>query len=370
MKKNKGKSKNSVNILKKFKDLSKKQKIITIAIIVLILAIVVLSLVLFTNNNEAEIPIKNQKTKTPEVIKEEPKITIVDPDSKTRPYAVMINNVSVARPYQSGLQNAYIIYEMIVEGGITRYLALFKDVNVERIGTVRSSRHYYLDYVLENDAIYVHWGGSEFAYSDIGSLGINNIDGMSGKYFWKDKSLKVSTEHTAYTKIESLDEAVKKLGYRKELNKDLLLNYSANSIDLNNDETSKDATSIDISYSNNTKNHYDYDEENKVYKRSVNGKAHTDYVTKEQYTFKNIIVYQVQNVTIAGDYKGRQNLNNIGDGEGYYISEGKAVEITWSKSSRDSKTIYRFKSTGEELVVNDGNTFIQIQPKGQLLTIS
>jgi hypothetical protein len=362
------------NKLKKFrsffKNLSKKKKIALIVIGLLLIIAIVLG-IYFGFFYDKDKGIKDI-IKKEETVEEEPKITIVDPDSKTRPYAVMINNVSVARPYQSGLQDAYIIYEMVVEGGITRYLALFKDVNVERIGTIRSSRHYYLDYVLENDAIYVHWGWSEMAQSDISTLGINNINGLTygGTYFWKDKSLPVSTEHTAYSSTELLDKATAKLNYRTETNKDLLLNYSVESVDLASDTTAKDATSIDIVYSSNTKNHYDYDEENKVYKRSVNGKAHTDYVTKEQYTFKNIIVYQVENTTIAGDYKGRQNLNNIGSGEGYYISEGKAVEITWSKSNREAQTVYKLKSTGEELKVNDGNTFIQIQPKGQTLTIS
>ena len=352
------------------KRLTKKKKIaLIIGIVVLLLAVVggVSAMVLMKKDDKK--PEKTKEVKKEK--KEEPKITIVDPDSNKRPYAVMINNLGTARPYQSGLDKAYIIYEFIVEGGITRYLALFKDTDVERIGTVRSSRHYYLDYVLENDAIYAHWGGSEFAYSDISKLGINNIDGMNGKYFWKDKSLPVSTEHTAYTKTSSLDEAVEKKGYRKELNDHgLLLNYSVTPVDLTTDTTVKDANSIDIRYSNVISDHYDYDAEAKVYKRSVNGKAHTDYVTKEQYAFKNIITYQVQNTTISGDYKGRQNLSNIGEGEGYYITEGKAVEITWSKSSREAKTIYKLKSTGEELKVNDGNTFIQVQPKGQPLTIS
>ena len=81
---------------------------------------------------------------------------------------------------------SYIIYEMVVEGGITRYLALFKDVNVERIGTIRSSRHYYLDYALENDAIYVHWGWSEFAQRDISTLGINNINAIDDNFVYID----------------------------------------------------------------------------------------------------------------------------------------------------------------------------------------
>ena len=62
-------------------------------------------------------------------------------------------------------------------------------------------------------------------------------------------------------------------------------------------------------------------------------------------------------------------MKNIGSGEGYYISEGYAIPITWEKSSRSSKTIYKVKATGEELIVNDGNTFIQIQPEIQTLTI-
>ena len=82
----------------------------------------------------------------------------------------MINNLNEARPYQSGLQDAYIVYEMIVEGGITRMMALFKDQNTSRIGPVRSSRHYYLDYALENDAIYVHFGWSPQAQTDISRL--------------------------------------------------------------------------------------------------------------------------------------------------------------------------------------------------------
>ena len=68
---------------------------------------------------------------------EEKKLQIVDENSTSRPYAIMINNINVARPLQSGLQDAYIIYEIIVEGGITRYMALFMDQDTERIGSIR-----------------------------------------------------------------------------------------------------------------------------------------------------------------------------------------------------------------------------------------
>ena len=70
-----------------------------------------------------------------------------------------------------------------------------------------------------------------------------------------------------------------------------------------------------------------------------------------------------------GSGKGRQGLDNIGSGTGYYISEGYAVPITWEKKDRASQTIYKFED-GSKLKVNDGNTFIQIQPKGETLSIS
>ena len=302
-----------------------------------------------------------------------PKLNIVDLNSKSRPYAVMINNINIARKYQSGLQDAYIIYELIAEGGITRMLALFKDQETARIGTVRSARHYYLDYVLENDAIYVHWGWSPQAESDISSLGIQNINGLKygNTYFWKDDAIRkqgVGTEHTAYTSMEKLKTATEKLNYRAETDQDLLFNYSPEEVDLSSLEGAISTTSIDINYSSSTKNHYDYDSETKTYLRSVNGTKHTDYVTKKQYSFKNIIVYQADNVSISGDNKGRQDLKNIGTGEGYFITDGYAVPIKWTKKDRKSQTVYTLND-GTEITLNDGNTFIQIQPKGQTLSI-
>ena len=114
---------------------------------------------------------------------------------------------------------------------------------------------------------------------------------------------------------------------------------------------------------------YVYDSETKVYKQFVNDKAHTDYETKEQYTVKNIIAYKVGNTTIAGDNKGRQDLDNIGTGEGYFITEGKVIPITWEKDSRSSQTVYRDES-GNEITVNDGNTWIHIVPTSGSISIS
>ena len=347
-----------------------KKKFIFIGIgIVFILAII--AVVLWVSgvfSSDKEETNNNNNETVPNEVKEEKKLQIVDENSTSRPYAVMINNINVARPLQSGLQDAYIIYEIIVEGGITRYMALFLDQDTERIGSIRSARHYFLDYALENDAIYVHHGQSPQASRDFTALGVDRIEVSENKTGWRDRSLNVSSEHRLFTSIVMLENGLG--NKRTERNKDLLLNYSIDEIDMSGLEGATPASNVSIKYSGSITSSYEYDSESKTYKRFVNGDAHTDYVTKEQYTFKNIITYQVDNYTLDdGENKGRQEIENIGSGTGYYISDGYAVPITWQKSSRSDQTKYYYEN-GEELKVNDGNTFIQIQPEGQSLTIS
>ena len=351
------------------KKLTKKAKII-IGIVVLALFLLILIIIMNTLNKKNNSKIDDQEPKND--IKEETpakKLQIMDLNSNSRSYAVMINNHSSARAHHAGLQDAYIIYEIIVEGGLTRYMAVFKDQDTAKIGSVRSSRHYFLDYAMENDAIYVHWGWSPQAQSDITEYKINNINGLTweGKYFYRDKTLKVSSEHTGFTTMEMLKAGANRLSYRTTSTEKPLLNYEVDEIDASSLSTIP-ATTVTIKYSSSITDKYVYDEENKVYKRYVNNKEHVDDVTKKQYTFKNIITYQVANSSIKGDDKGRQNIENIGKGTGYYVSNGVAVKINWEKTSRQSKTIYTYED-GTPLKVNDGNTFIQIQPKNQTLKI-
>lgn len=352
------------------KKIGKRNFIIICCCLIILVVGISIFLIIKNKNKPTEIEPNNEPAEKVEEEEEKPKLKILDVDSKSRPFAVMINNAPAARPYQSGLQDAYIIYEFIVEGGLTRYMALFKDKDTQRIASVRSARHYFLDYALENDAYYIHWGWSPQAQKDISSLGINNVNGLTyeGTYFLRDRTLPVSSEHTGYTTMELLNKAVSKLNYRNTTNRELLLNYSIENIDLSTQEGATKADNVTIKYSNSVVDKYTYDSSNGYYLRYVNGKENTDYVSKEQYHFKNIITYQVSNSTISSDTKGRQTINNTGSGEGYYITNGYAIKIKWSKQSRNAQTKYTYLN-GEEINVNDGNTFIQVQPTGQYLNI-
>ncbi len=297
------------------------------------------------------------------------KVNIVDLNSNKRPIAVMINTHNEALP-QSGLQDAYIVYELMVEGGITRMMALFnQDFNVSKIGSIRSSRHNYLDYAMENDAIYVHWGGSYVAYEDIEKLNIDHIDGITygSKYFTTDSSLKRSLEHTRFSSSDLIKEAIEKLKIRTTTDKGYLLNYSTDPVDLSQKENSQVANKIDIKYSSYRTSSYEYNSDEGVYYRYINGNKHVDLVTKEQYHFKNIIAYSVPYNQYGTDQK-LKDLQNIGSGEGVYITNGYSVPIKWSKTSRSSKTVYTYMD-GTEIDVSDGNTFIQVYPTSGNLTI-
>ena len=306
------------------------------------------------------------------IIVEQKKVQIFQ--GNDRPIAVMIDNHTGAWP-QAGLNMAYLVYEIVVEGGETRLMALFKGQDIDKIGPVRSSRHYFLDYALENDAIYVHFGWSPQAESDISLLGVNNVNGLYDSGFWRDNELPIDYEHRALTSIENIKNVMSFRGYRTEYNssdvlEEQLLNYSIDEVNISGSEDSIVANNISVPYSGYMTSSYKYDPVNKYYLRFANGEAHNDYVTKEQYHFKNIIVINVRNYTI--DNYGRQGLDNICSGDectGYYITNGYARPITWEKASRSSKTIYKYLD-GKEITVNDGNTFIQIQPTGKTTTIT
>lgn len=341
----------------------KRKKIITF-ITLFIIIIIILVYLASTNKIEIKIPFTDiNTTKT-----EKKKLTIYDEDSNKRPIAVMIDN-NVGYSSQVGLQDAFVTYEAIVEGGLTRMMAIFKDTNTSLIGPVRSSRHYFLDYALEYDSLYAHYGWSTFAENDIKSLRVNNINGLYvDSAYWRDR--KIAAPHNVFTNIETLYKSAENLGYQTITDEWEALPITSDNVDLtkikNKTCTDTDcdtglvqANKVTIPYSNSQTRSYAYDSERKVYLRYMNHNAHIDRDSKEQYRYKNIIIIKVKNKTL--DSYGRQDLDTTGTKEAYYITNGYAIPITAKKDSRSGKTIYNYMD-GSEVRLNDGNTFIQIEP--------
>ena len=283
--------------------------------------------------------------------------------SDERPIGVMIDNDNgYARP-QIGLETAYLVYEMIIEGGSSRFFALFKGDNLEKVGPIRSSRHYFLDYAQENDTIYVHSGWSDRAAAEIPARGINNINGLFESIFWRDYTYD-KTWHNYYTGLDKVKKLAEQKGYRMTTDKSLLP-YFENDVTPNGES----GKNLSLAYSNFYKVSFDYNEETKLYDRKINGKSHMSQ-TGNGLTAKNIIVYNVSNTNLNdGINPDRQELLNTGSGDGYYLTDGVAQKIKWSKQSHGGQTVYTLEN-GEPLTLNPGNTYIELVPTYMGYTVS
>ena len=344
----------------------KKSKGTLILFIILIILIIVigglLALKIIERNNTLPVQTIDETSKQEEVEIVEPQVQIYS--GTDRPIAVMIDNNKNAWP-QAGLNDAYIVYEIVVEGAETRLMALFKGKDLERIGPIRSSRHYFLDYALENDAIYVHYGWSPQAESDISKYNVDNVNGLvqSSSDFWRDKEK--YQPHNAVTATANILKIAERYEYRLTSEEESVLNYVTDEVEL---EDGIIATNVYIPTTSYVKATYQYNPETKRYTRYERGEKATDWNTEEEITTKNIIITFADNYTLQdAENKGRQGLNNVGQKDGYYITNGKAIKIICDKPSRTEKTVYK-DLQGNEIEVNDGNTFIQICPTNTEVT--
>ncbi len=282
----------------------------------------------------------------------------------SRPIAVMIDNETAVTSH-AGLNDAYMLYEFIIEGGESRIMAFFKGTNPEKIGPVRSARHYFLDYAMEHDAIFTHFGWSPKAQSDIKSLGINNINGIYDDFYWREAPK--SSYHNAFTSMANLLKYAGYKKYRTTSGNGPIVEYNEKDTDL---VSGKKATEIKIKYSNLHSTRYVYDEKSKTYLRYKRDYAHKDRFTGEQFYAKNIIAIYVRDELLNDpEDKGRRELYNIGSGSGYYITNGKCIDIKWTKTTRAGRTVYT-DLEGNEIKVNDGITWVQIVPITGSITIN
>ncbi len=312
--------------------------------------------------------IETEPTETPQPESNEPELFNSDfvlPDLSVRPIAVMIDNQGTRVLPQGGISQAQIVYEFLTEYTITRYMLFFWGNIPDMVGPVRSARHYFLDYAMEYGAIYTHFGGSEYAKSDIKKLKINDIDGLvHGNAFW-DITTDRGNWQDSYTSKERLDKQIEALKYSTEPSKDFPFSYYDM---LTLPEGGTKAESIAIKYASDNYLSYEYDEETAGYLRFRMGQPQMERNTGEQVRVTNILIQITPSNRIANDKEGRINLENIGNGEGYYITGGTVVKLKWSKAKRDEQTVYTLED-GSPVVFNRGQTWIEVIPTNNAVTI-
>lgn len=283
--------------------------------------------------------------------------------SSQRPYAVMINNISVAQP-QVGISQADWIYEIPAEGGITRMMALFSHIeDVPSVGSIRSLRPYYLSIALSYDAIVIHGGGSEDAYSDLATLNADHIDGVRDDrafttVFYRDMSRAAAgTEHTLFLSGNKVPSLVSEYGFRTEHNSDYQnqLTFSESA----SEQGTSTASQLCVTFNNSKTTSFTYHPETGYYTAFQYGSDYADGQSGEVVSFANVLVLQTQ-MRAYDDY-GRLEADVVGSGSGWYFTGGKCVPIRWSRSDTYAPFVYTTES-GATLTFAVGKTYAAVIP--------
>jgi len=281
----------------------------------------------------------------------------IDENVLHRAIMVSIENTPQARP-QSGIGSAPIVYEFLVEGGITRFLALFWADIQEKIGPIRSVRPYMIEIAQEYDALLLHAGASPDGFDILQKTDYTNLDQIyHGKYYWRSQQR--PTPHNLYTgEYRITDYLNNMLGieYSNRFNFEEIMIIS---------NAKSKAEEISIDYWGNYEVLYEYTPEENVYKRFLNSKDNPHLTdNNDQITVKNIIVQFVE--TEVKDDVGRLSMNLEGKNKALFFRNGVVSEGYWEKNGSELTKFY--DANNQLITVNPGNTWIQIVPTNTNIT--
>lgn len=266
---------------------------------------------------------------------------------------VMIENSDAARP-QSGLDQADIVYEVLVEGGITRFAAFYQSKAPPTIGPVRSIRPYFIDLAEGYDAIMAHAGGSPEALKIIAQGGLPSLnavnDGAADPYFWRSNLRKAP--HNLYTDLDHLFALIEKKKFRTQS-----VPPTFHFIDGTPPVGGDEAQTIDIPYHSSYKVVYTYDQEHKRYDRYIGKKPHTDLTTGETLHATNIVVLFAKHRSL--DKEGRLAVNFTSGGKGYVFMQGKVYPVHWENVRGLLRVFYE---NGAEVAYTPGTTWVEVVP--------
>ncbi|MCD7821094.1 MAG: DUF3048 domain-containing protein [Clostridiales bacterium] len=290
--------------------------------------------------------------------------------SNNRPIAIMLNNIKQALP-QYGNSQADVLYEVPEEGGITRIMALYQDVtDVGAIGTIRSTRPYYVRLAVAADSILVHAGGSTAAYNVIKDYmekyGLVDLDYLSkgtrtADIFYRDSSRLASgyaSEHTLFTTSDNIQTYLEEHSDEIRLEHKDDYEYVHYFVEDGTPANGDTAESINVSFSGYKGTTFTYDSEAGNYKVSEFDSAYVDGATGSQVSVENVVIIQTT-IEALNDAKNHVAVHLTGTGSGYFACNGKYEKITWQKDK--AKYTYQFyDEDGNVVDLGVGKTYVCI----------
>ena len=326
------------------------------------LVLCLLFLLLTACGNTTETSSVAEEESTPVIVEPEPVLyknpltgvtELSEEKTEDRPVAIMVNNLSLAQPVQTGLNKADIIYETEVEAGITRLLAVFQDVTkAEKIGSIRSARYPYVDLALGHNALYLHRGQDQ-TYCGPHLKDIDDVDISESNYAVRISN-GLAKEHTLYTYGEKLWNGLVNDGKKtKNDNVKPWVNFADEEESITLSGT---ATKVTVPFPGSGKSNFLYDPQTGLYTRYFNDTLRTDYFTNETTELKNVFVL-LTTIRLYPDGYHRQVY--LESGIGYYAVNGTYEEIAWSKGAATNGFTFT-KADGTPLTVNPGKSWVCI----------
>lgn len=295
--------------------------------------------------------------------------TVTKEEQNRRPVAIMLNNIQLCLP-QNNLNAGDIYYEFPVEGQITRIMMLVSDYQqLGVVGSIRSARDYYVDMLHTHNAIYLHAGGSPMSYDAITAQNVDNLDGVTyiPEMYYRDEErlYNMGLEHSLMTTGAGIQKGLEYMEIETNHSEDFVPTFKFYDETVDYQPVGAIASHVHMISTYLQTVDFVYNKDTGEYLRyQYNGMPHVDGITNEQLSVKNVIILFTDTSLIPGDDAGRLDIRTVGNGQGYYITNGRRKVITWSKESETAPLVLKYKDNGEEVILNCGKTFICVVDKG------
>lgn len=291
---------------------------------------------------------KEEKPPEPTTVTSELTGLQVDPKRAKLPVtAVTIENSPDARP-QSGLADAGVVFESMIEGSITRFLALYQEEKASHIGPIRSVRRNHIDWLLSFDAALAHVGGSPFALQRLRTENVKDLDQFNNPEAYHRTNARFAP-HNMYSSRGELLKVHKKRGYNSS-------SYNGFVRKRPKPAEKPDATEVNVNISRPQYNvRFAYNKASNAYKRFMGGVPHVDERTNKQIV-ADVVVVIIADYHKDGIYSVYQRK---GSGTAFIFQDGSVIQGTWEK--RNKKENYRFgDKNGSPIGLNPGKTWITL----------
>ena len=275
---------------------------------------------------------------------------------RRRPVVVRVPNDPTARP-QSGLADADIVFEMLVEGGITRYAVVFHSRDTQTVGPIRSARLSDLHYLPMLRGILAHVGGSgpvlDRIHQAAGSGQFIDLDQFQHADAY-DRVTSRAAPQNVYTSTQRIRDAAKDTAR---------VDVPSLEFDAQAPAGGKAAASLALAYAGAQRVEYRF--ENGGYTRIQDGKPTSDDAAKKEVRPDTVVVIKTDITevkSIVEDELGSFSLDirSTGTGPVVILRDGQRYEGTWS---REGNEMYRFKdASGKPLKLKPGLTWIHVVP--------